>query len=285
MVSYSPRAAKALSFLKKPYNDVEIFVEDTGNHNMWLLMVRNILPSHLKISSVNLLGGRRSVVEACRLDQATDGRRKLYIIDGDFDHLIGVPKPKLKYLYRIQAYCVENLLINKNNCVQVGMVKNFKLTESQIESRLQYDLWMSESSRLLTMIFRNYAAARKIDESVSTIGYSVRKLFGNTSSGPVIDKAKAVLRAREISATLILNHGEKKFLAERRRISIKMKSLEIINHISGKDYLLPLVHARLTAQGIFSGSLEALKVQLARSWAGENERGLCRRVKALAKIV
>jgi thiamine pyrophosphate-dependent acetolactate synthase large subunit-like protein len=64
VVSYSPRAARALSFLKRPFNDVDIFVEDTGNHNMWLALIRRILPNGLRLASVNLLGGRASVVEA-----------------------------------------------------------------------------------------------------------------------------------------------------------------------------------------------------------------------------
>lgn len=39
---YSPRAARALARLKSPYNDIEIFVEDTVNANMWLELIRAV---------------------------------------------------------------------------------------------------------------------------------------------------------------------------------------------------------------------------------------------------
>ena len=38
VISYSIRAASAMAYLKRPYNDVDIFVEDTGNHSMWLFI-------------------------------------------------------------------------------------------------------------------------------------------------------------------------------------------------------------------------------------------------------
>jgi hypothetical protein len=119
---YSPRAAKALAFLKRHYNDVDIFVEDTGNHNMWLLFLRKMLPSSVHLESVNALGGRDRVIEACRLDQSDTGRRKLYIIDGDFDLLLGRKKPRLRFLHRLKAYCIENLLITEKAIVQIGMI-------------------------------------------------------------------------------------------------------------------------------------------------------------------
>ncbi|RYZ85595.1 MAG: DUF4435 domain-containing protein, partial [Proteobacteria bacterium] len=132
MVRYSPRAAKALSYLKRPYNDIDIFVEDTCNHNMWLEMLRNILPPTVKITSVNQMGGRSAVVESCKLDQENDGRRKLYIIDGDFDLLLGRPKPRLKHLYRLRAYCFENLVISQESAVYVGVASRPSKTESDL---------------------------------------------------------------------------------------------------------------------------------------------------------
>ena len=60
MIRYSPKAAKALGFLKTAYNDVEIYVEDETCHHMYLLLFRKILPPWIRLTSVNQLVVRRN---------------------------------------------------------------------------------------------------------------------------------------------------------------------------------------------------------------------------------
>lgn len=35
MIRYNPRAAMAIGFLKKSFNDIEVFVEDTACRVLW----------------------------------------------------------------------------------------------------------------------------------------------------------------------------------------------------------------------------------------------------------
>jgi hypothetical protein len=85
---YSPRAVRAIGFLKAAYNDFEIYVEDKTCHNMWLNLIRRCLPPDVRLRSINQVGDRVSVIAACRHDQTNSGRSRLYIIDGDLDQLI-----------------------------------------------------------------------------------------------------------------------------------------------------------------------------------------------------
>lgn len=75
MIKYPARAAIALGFLKRSYNDIEVFVEDTACPNMWVRLLEKVIPKGARLSSVNLLGGRDRVIEACALDQNEDGRK------------------------------------------------------------------------------------------------------------------------------------------------------------------------------------------------------------------
>lgn len=111
MVRYSANSVAALAFLKRPYNDVDIFVEDTTNPNMWLYIARRLLPRGTFITSVNAIGGWREVVNACKLSGRQPERRCLYIIDGDLRLLQNKRAPRLKNLYQLGSYCVENLII------------------------------------------------------------------------------------------------------------------------------------------------------------------------------
>ena len=121
MISYSAKAARALGYLKRRYNDIDVYVEDTSGYMMWLRLLKNVFPGSVRIRSVNLLGGRKQVVDVCRLDQDDDGRRKLYIVDADFDLLCNRRRINLKYLYRLKAYCIENILLHEDCICEVGL--------------------------------------------------------------------------------------------------------------------------------------------------------------------
>lgn len=113
MVKYSARAARALGFLKRRSNDIEVYVEDTSSANMWLQIIQKAFGSNVKLTSVNMLGSKKNVIDACSIDQANDGRRKIYLVDGDLDHLCGKKVRQLKYFHALRAYCIENLLLSK----------------------------------------------------------------------------------------------------------------------------------------------------------------------------
>jgi hypothetical protein len=159
MIQYSERAARALSRLKRPYNDIDIFVEDTKNKNMWLELLRAALPRHIKLNIINQLGGREKVLIACRLDQREDGRRKLYIVDGDFDFILGLRKPRLKHLYRLNSYCVENILISRSSLEHVGTACKPDWDAGKVRESFGFDGWNKAVRHSLVKLFSVYGIA------------------------------------------------------------------------------------------------------------------------------
>lgn len=113
MIRYSPRSACAIGHLKRYYNDIEVFVEDTTIRNVWFELIKNMLPHGVKLQSINQLGGRRAVIQACRNDQKESDRKRIYIIDADFDRIRGYRETRLKHLHQLNVYCVENLLLSE----------------------------------------------------------------------------------------------------------------------------------------------------------------------------
>jgi hypothetical protein len=137
MVQYPIRAIRALGYLKAPFNDVEIYVEDTTCHNMHLLIYRSILGPHIKLKSVNQVGDRTRVIAACGADQVNDGRKRLYVIDGDFDILLGRRAPRLNFFYRLRTYDIESLLISESAIASVGMMSRPNDNEAKIARNSQ----------------------------------------------------------------------------------------------------------------------------------------------------
>lgn len=282
MVRYSPRAAKALALLKRPYNDVDIFVEDTGNHNMWLLTVRRLLPLGTKITSVNMLGGRDAVISACKLDQTNTGRRKLYIVDGDFDYLLGKSRKKLKYYYRLRSYCIENLLIRENPLIQVGLENSPKLNEAQIAKEINFQIIMREVEELLVPLFISYAVAHKLHRPAKTVSFPVGSLFQASSNGPRLDRLKVLNRIIGLYRTVAKQKGANATRATQREISLRVSKLTVCQIVSGKDYILPLPMARFKASCGYGRSMENFKVALARSYDETADPYFARRLRNLS---
>jgi len=280
VVSYSPRAAKALALLKRHYNDVDIFVEDTGNHNMWLFIARRLLPG-VKIDSVNMLGGRDKVLQACKLDQYDTGRRKLYIIDGDFDFLLGRRKQALKFLYRLRGYCVENLLVSESALIQIGLETNPTHSEAQIASRLAYQVLMEEIERGLRPLFIAYAVCYCLSNATQTVKYALSKLIVHDTSGAKLDAPKIRVRIFSVLRAARVATGRSVVRACHNDISQRATGLPLSQIASGKDYLLPLIFFSFRARCGYKGSIENFKVALARSFDPGQEPYFARRMRHL----
>ena len=278
---YPVRAAKGLARLKRHFNDIEVFVEDTKNANMWLELVKRIIPSHVRLKSVNQLGGRDRVLAACRADQVHDGRRKIYIIDGDFDYILGRKKPRLKFLYRIRAYCVENLLISEQGVEYVGVPSRPDWSLSKMNTEFGYKRWLSEVSKVLLPLFRAYAVAHELSPNLKTTGYPLGNLLVNTAKGPELCKVKVYKRihsllkeVRSVASAMEVRQSWIKICGSMAKLSVK----EVI---SGKDYIFPLLAMRISKVLKFQGSHEQLKVYMARGFDRRMEPRLCQRLKAI----
>lgn len=271
----------ALAQLKRHYNDVDIFVEDTGNHNMWLLISRALLPAGTKLESVNMLGGREAVTKACELDQDSTGRRKLYIIDGDFDFLLRKKQQALKFFYRIRANNIENLLIHEDAFIYTALEQKPKQLERALRESLAYSATYSTIDQLLRPLFIAYAVAHALCPALQTTGYPVRNLLMSTRSGPKLDPDK--IRKRIISLYLKVARlvGLKVLRASRERIKKNAARLPLSQIASGKDYLLPLFLLRFQASFGYPKGDENFKVALARSFSPAIEPSFTRIMRNL----
>jgi hypothetical protein len=282
VVKYSSGAAAALAFLKRPYNDVDIYVEDTASLNMWMTLIKPLLGDQIKFDSVNMLGGRNTVLESCKLNQKDDGRRKLFIIDGDFDFLLGIPKPKLRYLYRIRGYCVENVLVREDGLLAVALEYSPNTPMQQLRALIDFKDWVEEHARLLSPLFVVYAATKMVAPEISTVAFAVQRLLRANPMGAELDRTKVTSRIRSVVRAASKKVGVAAFRQARLAVSRRAESLPLNQIVSGKDYLMPIILMRIKARGGYRGNADHLKVALAKNFDRIGEPWLARRVERLA---
>jgi hypothetical protein len=282
MIGYSPHAAKALALLKHTYNDFDFYVEDTGNQAMWLSILRPLLPPGKKITSVNMLGGRETVEKACRLDQGKTKRPKLYIVDGDFDHALGIRKPKLRYLYRLAAYCVENILLHERAAVRIACISRPKQMEADIVRQLDWDPWYGTLCANLKPLFAVYAVAHKLVPTLQTVRFDIAQLCDQPLNGALtLSATKVRKRVLSVARKICAVSGAQGFFTVLREVKTRLARLVPRKFISGKNYLTLLLYLRMKRLFGFMGNIETFKVLLSETWDRKLDPYLAARVRAL----
>lgn len=283
-VVYPAGIAPALGHLHGSRNEIEIFVEDKSAKNVWRELLKRFLPSGVKFDDPIQLGSRDKVLEECRRDQDNDGRKKLYIIDADLDLIKGRPKPRLKHLYRLRSYCIENYLLSEEAILSVATALDTNMTLEQAKIELDYNGWLEANSELLGKLFVCYASANHLSERHQTIGYSVVRLTQNHPLCDMLCPSKTSTRVfglyRQVSRDVGVNE-----LRRFRLVALEnILKLDPLQFASGKDYLLPLVRFRLRQR--FGGQIpeDTTKVLLARSTPRDVDPYLISRLKKICRL-
>jgi Protein of unknown function (DUF4435) len=248
---------------------------------MWLRILRALLPKQTRLSSVNLLGGRESVLEACRRDQVADKRRKLYIIDADFDYAHKIRKPRLRHLYRLRAYCVENILMSPAALLEVAEECVPSLTPAQLSNQLDLSSLFRDCDALLRPLFALYAVVNFVDPSIQTVGYGIGKLLTNSPGGASLDADKIRSRMLSLARTARGSVGLPAFQNAHRSLRTHLKNISTEKLVSGKDGIHPVIVMRLRSRVGYRGSDEQLKVKLARFFEPRSEPWFASVVRAL----
>lgn len=282
-VIYPVKAAPALGFLKSSRNDIEIFVEDSSAPNMWVNLLRRFLPPGVHIESVNILGSRKNVLAACKADQVDDQRKKLYIIDPDLDLLKGHPKPRLKHLYRLRAYCVENYLIQEQAFVASATIFDPEVDESTASQKLNLHGWLGRNRDTLKRLFVCYAVTHELAGQHETVGYQVQRLKisgrGNFDLCPVKTSLRVINLYRCVRRQC--SKAETRMAFDRIGRNAEAMTVEIF--VSGKDYIFPLLYSCVKYLFRVNINIKSFKTMIATNTDASIDPYLSRRLRRLCK--
>lgn len=266
MISYSVKAIRGLAHFFKPFNDLDVYVEDTTSRNFYEILINRILDGKAKVYRIFQLGGREVVIRACSEDQNNHHRPRLYIIDGDYDLLLGINPPRLKRLYRLNVYCSENLIMCEEAVHQIGYESMSNTPLNNIKALIDYDAFIGSIESDLLELFYVYPVAFRADNSIQTVGFHVDRLCSRIQGYSQLDHKKLEIKKSEILSmisTFYTVDGAKRKIEEikKRYIDNGYKGIQVI---SGKTYLLPLLYFHLIRTVNYRGRIGTLLTQMAR---------------------
>jgi hypothetical protein len=259
-------AKSASSLFYEEYNDVDIYIEDAaeGHRKIFKELLNKALGTKFKIEQVFPLGNREQVEEECKKNQESNGRKKVYIIDGDLHILNDASKPVLNGLYVLPRYCVENFLFCENAITQTADEEECEMELDEIVTKIDFNSWLTENESLLLDLFIVYAICFKHIPHEQTVGYKVSKLC--ISNSGIVNPDKVKVRRDELALKLIDFFGEQRLNTEIEIIKerIKEKDKKLLRFVSGKDYLLPLLITRLQSFLRFPSNSITVRLRLAK---------------------
>lgn len=237
--------AKSVFF--EDYNEIDIYIEDTalGSEKIISKIYSRIFEGRYKIDQVFPLGGRGEVIAKFQQEKEKIKRPTLFIVDGDIYHLTGDHIKNEIGLYRLPCYCVENLMLDPNALHTVMDEEDPVRTEAELIKEFDFDGWRESNEPRLRDLFIEYAVSRVLNPSEPTITYDVKLLVSGADG--CIDETKLSKRLEDLAAKSIARAGEENYQYARKKIidTYRDSSLEDLDLISGKDYLLPLLKTRL----------------------------------------
>jgi|GEM_PF-2155220 len=282
---WSQRTKRAIAFLFRPYNDIDVFVEDSVSLGMYEVLLGRMLRGEARITRVHQLGNRATVVAECQRDQLPSGRRRLYIIDADSDLVFGTPAPALLHLYRLGVYTSENLLFSKAAALEIAYESLTNVERAAVDNILAFDDLVAQLTGELVPLFVWYAAVYSLDNRIETVGYSVMQLCSSVGGVHELDAAKVSARIAHLEAALVIGVTQPVVDATVASLSsqVPRTAESLARFVSGKTYLLPLLFHRLRFRTSLTGNLEQFKVRLARYAEIDIDPGLLDAVTACSR--
>jgi hypothetical protein len=265
-MKFPESARRAVAFLYRPYNDIDVFVEDSASRNMYELLIERMLGGKARVTRVIQLGGRGRVLEQCAIDQLPADRRRLYIIDGDLDLLMGRDVPALKYLHRLSLYSSENLVFSESAAIELAYECMSNTPREEVSDILDFPAFVAQLVDPLVSLFASFAVIHEICPHLQTVGLNVMQVCSHYGTGPRLDTEKLTTVIQNLidQCTEVVSREIIETRISALELELRGRGSHALRFVSGKTYLMPLLYHHLKQTVGYSGTIEQLKVRLAR---------------------
>ena len=282
MLRYSDEGLAARPAFFAPYHDVIIIVEDEGKENFYTELINRLIRGKLSSTQVLGVGGKRQVLERFEGREGnTQEWREFYIVDGDFDDLLGRQSPNSHIFYRLRRYDIESYLVEEAAVCTVAEEERPSSTAIEYRGLLQVDPWMTEVIDISIRLAACTALLQELGEPQVGISQSIERYVNENAILP--DRASIESNIEQIrTSQSVVEPQEFDKLLDQMIDRMGKSSLERIRWVSGKDILIPLLIRLLRQHTRSSLKKESLCFRLARNCEFPELTALRDRILAMA---
>lgn len=237
MLELSDEPKRLVSTFLAYRNDIDIYTEDElKDKEFYKVLFSRLLENKININDITPLGGRKNVITRCE-NEPDNGRKKIFIIDGDVTIIHGKNIPELKNLFVLDAYCIENFVIDKESVLNFIYLNCASKPKVEIENELKFENWLGIYSNKLVELFIHFGIIDFYGGKFKL--FNAHKFHPNESySEEIVEEEIEKLKSEILLLTTKANY-ETKYEELRNQWTNCVSSLMTI--VSGKDYLIPIL--------------------------------------------
>ena len=145
MLEYSSegRAARLRLYGSDP-NLVSVYVEDKDKEYFYDEIMKRLLRDKAVHTKVFGLGGKTQVVEQFNQQKRSVAlSRKFFLIDGDFDELLGHVNPTHSHFHQLSRYDIESFLLEEYSFCKIAQAERPRFSVDYYRRELRLGSWIS----------------------------------------------------------------------------------------------------------------------------------------------
>lgn len=241
MITLSEESKRLTSTFTAYRNQIDIYTEDNyKDKEFYKVLFKRLLKKDIVINDITPLGCKDTVIKRC-IEEPDNGRKKIFIVDGDITFIHGDNIPELKNLYVLEGYCIENFLIDKETIIHFLYMNCSTKPIEQIEVELNYDSWLAEYSIMFIDLFIHFALINFFGGNFTLFNANKYHIKEGEEMVFKTDLVNAdILKIKtEILELVNINDYLKKYEDLNTKWTHCIENLTTI--VSGKDYLIPLL--------------------------------------------
>ena len=243
-----------------PYNDITFIVEDISSENFYTRLFRRLLGDSLRFRRVMGVGGKEAVLDRFMgIGALRKERSEFYLVDGDFDEMIGRQLPVDSRFYRLPRYDIESFLIDAEAIARVAEEQNPRLNWQAYQRRMDLEQWNRNLVQSIKKLIACFILLHTLGQSPEG-GHRINMFVSGDDVLPDKQEIDKYVRNCYLQTEL----PEIEFVRRREVILEKMGSTveEQLRWVSGKRIILPMLTRMLKRETRQNISVESLRFRL-----------------------
>lgn len=274
MLKFKLSALKALPKLFAYRNEIDIYTEDkVADKEFYRVLFKRLFNEEVNVNDITPLGCKANVLNAYDSQDKKSMRKRLYIVDGDLDLIIGTNRKPEENLVVLDSYCIENYLVDESAIIELIYYSNGTESKDIIKTKLNFSKWLSYNYDCLINMFLHLAILKQFGggPKVRNANEFLKQHFKQV----ILDDSKIATYSEEIKKEIIdllrdKGHTNPETVYEQELTKLKTawpsQQEVFLRIVSGKNYLLPLLQHRIihcVNKGKSMFSKDSLKLFLA----------------------
>jgi hypothetical protein len=237
MLELSDEPKRLVSTFLTYRNDIDIYTEDElKDKEFYKVLFNRLLDNKIRINDITPLGSKKNVIDRCQTEP-NNGRKKLFIIDGDVTIIHGKDVSALKHLFVLDAYCIENFVLDNESILQFIYLHCASKPKEEIEKELNLDVWLSNYANKLVDLFIHFAIVDFFGGKFTL--FNAHKFHPKENYSEELVEADIEKLKVDILLLTTKENYDLKYEELKKQWTTCIESLLTI--VSGKDYLIPII--------------------------------------------